>query len=179
MTAVEGSISLNDSGPVEASVTPEGANYIGNFFLDAPAETAARQRWDTASISAPAANLGTGETLTQSYEISVADAQNPALTESLNVSVSIGGPGNDNFVFVPGIGADTVVNFNPQQDTIQFDHFADVQTVQDLQSLITTNAHGDAVIDLGHNDSVTLIRSDYAASAASYSRRSYFSCTRA
>ena len=157
VTAVEGSISLNDSGPVEASVTPEGANYIGNFFLDAPAEnsgtTTVGYSFDFGNT---AVNLGTGETLTQSYEISVADAQNPALTESLNVSVSIGGPGNDNFVFAPGIGADTVVNFNPQQDTIELDHFADVQTVQDLQSLITTNAHGDAVIDLGHNDSVTL-----------------------
>lgn len=33
---------------------------------------------------------------------------------------------------------------------------ADVQTIQELQSLITTDAHGDAVIDLGHHDSVTL-----------------------
>jgi hypothetical protein len=31
-----------------------------------------------------------------------------------------------------------------------------VQTVQELQSLITTNTHGDAVIDLGNHDSVTL-----------------------
>jgi len=31
-----------------------------------------------------------------------------------------------------------------------------VQTAQELQALITTDAHGDAVINLGHNDSVTL-----------------------
>jgi hypothetical protein len=59
-------------------------------------------------------------------------------------------------VFTPGIGADTVANFNLQQDTIELDHFADVQTIQELQSLVTTDARGDAVIDLGHNDSITL-----------------------
>ena len=70
--------------------------------------------------------------------------------------VSIGGPGNDQFVFHPGIGADTIVNFNPQADTIELDHFANIQTIQELASLITTDAHGDAVIDLGHHDSITL-----------------------
>ncbi len=79
-----------------------------------------------------------------------------ALTRTQTVSVTVGGPGNDNFVFHPGIGADTITNFNPQQDTIELDHFADAQTVQELQSLITTDAHGDAVINLGHNDSITL-----------------------
>ena len=72
------------------------------------------------------------------------------------MSVTIGGPGNDNFVFAPGIGADTITNFNVQQDTLSLDHFANVQTVQELQALISTDAHGDAVINLGHNDSVTL-----------------------
>jgi Ca2+-binding RTX toxin-like protein len=71
-------------------------------------------------------------------------------------SVSLGGPGNDNFVFHPGTGADTIANFNPQADTIEFDNFANVQNVQQLASLITPSAHGDAVIDLGHHDSITL-----------------------
>ncbi len=88
--------------------------------------------------------------------MTVADAQNPAATGSQTVSVSIGGPGNDHFVFAPGIGADTITNFNPQADTIELDHFANVQTVQELQALITTDVHGDAVINLGHNDSITV-----------------------
>src|SRR5262249_45235376 len=62
----------------------------------------------------------------------------------------------DHFVFAPGIGTETVTNFNWQQDTIELDHFADAQTAQELQSLITTDVHGDAVINLGHNDSITL-----------------------
>lgn len=71
-------------------------------------------------------------------------------------SVSVGGPGNDNFVFHPGIGADTIVNFDPTHDTIELDHFANAQTVQQLESLITSDVHGDAVIALGHNDSITI-----------------------
>jgi hypothetical protein len=59
-------------------------------------------------------------------------------------------------VITPGIGADTIVNFNPQQDSIELDHFTNAQTIQELQSLVTTDAHGDAVIALGHNDSITL-----------------------
>jgi hypothetical protein len=59
-------------------------------------------------------------------------------------------------VFAPGIGAETVTNFSAQQDTIELDHFANAQIVQELQSLITADAHGDEVINLGHNDSITL-----------------------
>ena len=70
--------------------------------------------------------------------------------------MSIGGADGDHFVFAPGIGAESVTNFNTQQDTIELDHFSNAQTIQELQSLITTDTHGDAVINLGHNDSVTL-----------------------
>ena len=58
--------------------------------------------------------------------------------------------------FAPGIGADTVTNFNPQQDTLELDHFANIQNTQQLASFITTNTHGDAVIELGHNDSISI-----------------------
>jgi hypothetical protein len=54
------------------------------------------------------------------------------------------------------IGAETIVNFNPQQETIELDNFMSAETVQQLQSLIVTDAHNDAVIGLGHNDSITL-----------------------
>ena len=84
------------------------------------------------------------------------DGQQSGLQLEQNASVSIGGADGDHFVFAPGIGAESVTNFNPQQDTIELDHFTNAQTIQELQSLITADAHGDAVINLGHNDSVTL-----------------------
>jgi VCBS repeat-containing protein len=154
---VEGSISLNDSGPVDASVTPEHSDYVGSFSIEAPIDNNGTTTVEYAfELGNAPANLAPGETLTQSYTVSITDAENPALSQNQNISVSIGGPGADNFVFTPSIGADTIVNFNPQQDTIELDHFTNAQTIQELQSLITTDAHGDAVIALGHNDSITL-----------------------
>jgi hypothetical protein len=49
-----------------------------------------------------------------------------------------------------------VTNFNWQQDTLELDHFTNAQTTEELQSLIASNGHGDAVIPLGHNDSIVL-----------------------
>ncbi len=40
-------------------------------------------------------------------------------TQSSSPSVSVGGPGNDNFVFHPGLGADAG-SFNPQADPTEF-----------------------------------------------------------
>ena len=37
--------------------------------------------------------------------------------------VSIGGPGNDNFIFHPGIGADSR-HFDPPADTTEFGQFS-------------------------------------------------------
>ncbi len=101
-------------------------------------------------------HLAPGQTVTQSYDVTLAGTQNPTTAQSQSVSVTVGGPDNDHFVFAPGIGADTLLNFNPQHDTIELDHFANVQTVQQLQYLVTVNAHDEPVIDLGNHDSVTL-----------------------
>jgi hypothetical protein len=157
---VSGDIALADSDAasgLSAGFTPDGSNYLGSFSLDTPTESNGNVSVGF-EFMAPndQINLAPGETLTQSYNVTVADAQNPAENLNQTISVTIGGPGNDNFVFAPGIGADTITNFNPQHDTIELDHFAAAQTVQELQSLITTDVHGDAVINLGHNDSITV-----------------------
>ena len=55
-----------------------------------------------------------------------------------------------------GIGAETINNFNPQNDTIELDHFANIQNSQELAATITPDAHGNAVLELGHNDSITI-----------------------
>ncbi|MGD1212983.1 MAG: hypothetical protein ABR973_16735 [Candidatus Acidiferrales bacterium] len=156
----EGVISLAGVGSADTyneSVTPHGSGYIGTFALDPVTESNGNISvgWQF-DLGNDQFNFAPGQTTTQSYEISVTNAQNSAVNVDQTVSVSIGGPGNDNFVFQPGIGADTIVNFNPQVDTIELDHFANIQTIQELASLITTDSHGDAVIDLGHNDSITL-----------------------
>ena len=100
-------------------------------------------------------DFDSGWTAGQSNGLSAADGQQNS-SENQSAFVSIGGPGDDQFVFHPGIGADTIVNFNPQKDILELDHFANVQTMQQLASLITSDAHGDAMIELGHNDSITV-----------------------
>ena len=80
----------------------------------------------------------------------------PPASNNSTPSVSIGGPGNDTFVFAPGVGAETLTNFNPQADTIELDHFANVQNTQQLAAAISTDAHGDAVLGLGHSDSISI-----------------------
>ncbi len=60
-----------------------------------------------------------------------------------------------NFVFQPGMGAVTIQNFDHSHDAIELDHFASTQAMQQLTSLISSDTHGDAVIDLSHNDSIT------------------------
>jgi len=156
---VDGSISLTGSGPddpITETITPDGTNYIGNFSLDAPTNDNGTTKVGCAfELGSAQADASTAETLTQSYAVSIVDTD-PALSQTQTISVSIGGPGADNFVFSPGIGTDTIGNFDPKQDSIELDHFADLQAIQELQSLITTDVHGDAVIDLGHNESTAL-----------------------
>jgi hypothetical protein len=158
--AANGTIAFTDSDPSNAqtaSFAPDGSGYAGIFSLGSVSVSDGNASVDWGfSLGNEQTGLATAETVTQSYGVSVTDPQYPATDVNQTVSVSIGGPGNDNFVFAPGIGADTIANFNPQHDTIELDHFANAQNVQELQSLITSDAHGDAVIDLGHNDSITL-----------------------
>jgi hypothetical protein len=80
----------------------------------------------------------------------------PAASASTSPSVSIGGAGNDTFMFHPGEGTQTVNNFNPQHDSIELDHFANIQNVQELAAAITPDVHGNAVLELGHGDSIAI-----------------------
>jgi hypothetical protein len=78
----------------------------------------------------------------------------PQTSSPSSPSVSIGN--NDTFVFHPGEGAQTVNNFNPQNETIELDHFANIENMQELAAAITPDAHGNAVLELGHGDSIAI-----------------------
>jgi len=79
-----------------------------------------------------------------------------AMTAGNAVSVSIGGPGNDHFVFAPRVGADTIGNAHPQQEASELFSSMNIRSMQQLSSIISTDAHGDAVIELGHDHSVAI-----------------------
>jgi hypothetical protein len=68
----------------------------------------------------------------------------------------IGQGSSDNFVFnFAGIGKDTVTNFHPATDTLQFSSpiFASAQAAMDATQ---DDGHGNAVIALDPNDTITL-----------------------
>ena len=156
--SAKGVITFTDSAnSPTASFSADGPHYIGAFSLGAVDVSSGTGSvgWQFSLGDAPV-SLGSGQTLTQSYNVAVSDAANPTANVHQIVSVSIGGPGNDSFMFSPGIGNDTVVNFNPQSDIIELDNFANIHSVQELASSIATDTGGNSVIDLGHNDSITL-----------------------
>ena len=77
------------------------------------------------------------------------------------MSVFVGGPGNDNFVFSANqhLGASMISNFDVISNSIELDGYSSINNAN-IAAAITTNGadalHGDAVINLGHGDSITL-----------------------
>ena len=67
--------------------------------------------------------------------------------------MSIGGAGNDTFVFHPGMGAETINNFDPQAGTSSS---ITSPTCSNWRPRHGPDAHGDAMIELGHNDSIAI-----------------------
>ena len=152
------------------SVSPEnsGAGYVGSFTLDVSNESSGQELvgWhfnlDQNSIN---------QTVTQTYNVTVTDAHpdgtKSAVTQA--VSITVGGPGNDAFVFKPGMGTDVIVNAK-STDTIELDGFSAITSTNDLQTLLNdaqinqsqtlfqgANGGHDTVINLGNNDSITLV----------------------
>ena len=135
------------------TVTPAESNPLGTVTAVAGDGVI---DWQFAASNAQLDHL---MAVTQSYTVS--DSSNPGVAQT--VAVSIGGLGNDQFVFKPGVGADTMVNFptasNSQGsyvgDTIELDNFSNIQSVHDVLQHLSTDAHGNAVVDLGNHDSIT------------------------
>jgi Cadherin-like domain len=66
----------------------------------------------------------------------------------------------DTFHFVPGAGAETISHFNVAFDTIELEGYGSVANYDQLFAALNSDGadatHGDAVINLGHGDSVTI-----------------------
>jgi VCBS repeat-containing protein len=69
--------------------------------------------------------------------------------------VLTGGDGGDTFVFGPHFGKDTITDFTPGTDFVQFDH-ALFTNFADVQAHATNDGQGNAVITYDANDSITL-----------------------
>jgi hypothetical protein len=160
-----GTISFTDGNAADtvtaASVPANGGqNYLGTFSLDPVGETngSGTVDWHFSLNETSLDALSSGQIVTQSYQVTLADAQTGgAATET--VAVSIGGPGSDTFVFNPGIGADVIANFSVQAgaaDKIDLSsfHLSDYAELQQL--MVPANGGHDTLINLGHGDSILI-----------------------
>jgi hypothetical protein len=75
----------------------------------------------------------------------------PPANNSANPSVSIGGPGNDSFVFHPSNSAGATDGSNVESDNSDLNHLNNVHTMQELAWLIANDApSAAAVVEGGH-----------------------------
>jgi hypothetical protein len=157
------------TGNVTTLVSEQNAasGYVGTFTIDAAISDRGQQLvgWhfdlDPNSIV---------QTTAQTYDVTAAAVQpngtNILATQS--ITVIVGGPGNDNFVFRPGFGADIIANAK-STDTIELDGFSSVASINELQMALndvktghaqplfqeTADGH-DVVISLDNHDTITL-----------------------
>ena len=168
----DGTLSFSDADPTDThsvSVSPQngGAGYLGSFVADA---VNAANGQDAVGWQFNFASSPVSQTVTQSYDVSIADhhADGTTSTTSQSVTITIAGPGNDAFVFHPGVGAETIVNAG-SSDTIELDGFSSVTSNNQLAALLhdaqtgqpqslfqSVNGGHDTLINLGTHDSVTL-----------------------
>jgi hypothetical protein len=172
----DGEFGFDESGNAfTVSVAPQngGAGYVGSFTADISNAASGQEtvEWqfnlDPSSVA---------QTLTQTYNVTLA---NGASTATQSVSVTVGGPGNDTFVFKPGVGADVVANAT-SADTIELDGFAAVISINQVQTALAeaqagqaqalfqaANGGHDTIINLGTHDSITLVNVQLAELHAS------------
>jgi VCBS repeat-containing protein len=172
-STANGQINFTDPDALDTHMATEhdgGAGYLGAFALDDPSNDGSHiteangsglVAWHFNLTSQEIDSIPVNEVLTQSYNVIITDSHNATATQT--VSVSIGGQGGDHFVFDfnTRLGADTIVNFNTSADTIDLEGYAAVSTHDQLVATLASNGadatHGDAVINLGNGDSITVV----------------------
>ena len=159
---------FNATDDASVSVSPQdgGADYVGSFIVNALSTGDRRESVDWHFDPGP----GAVQHVMQSYNISIAgpgsDGGESPATRSL--SVTIGAPGSDAFLFKPGFGTDIIANLKGS-DTIELDGFSSVSDSSGLRTLLTEAQSGqaqplfhmadgghDTIINLGNHDSVIL-----------------------
>src|SRR5262249_45358927 len=116
-----------DAHSVAVSAENGGVGYVGSFTLDAPTKSNGQDQinWhfnlDQNSVVQAA---------TQTYDVTVTDthADGSKTSATQAISITIGGQGNDTFVFKPGFGANTIVNAQAT-DIIELDGFSSVTSM--------------------------------------------------
>jgi hypothetical protein len=83
------------------------------------------------------------------------DIFDPPAANLPDSSVEINPSNNDQFIFWPGLLGETTSRFDSHRDSIEFDQFSKVDSMQQTSAPITTDVHGDAFVDFWHEHSTT------------------------
>jgi len=138
--------------------TAVGPQTVSVTLTDDAPGTATATANSTANVGATNQTSGNGK------QVLDGSLGNQTLSGGNGADVLIGGPndiltggnGPDTFVFKPGFGRNTITDFSPHNDSIQFDHTA-FATVQDILSHLSSDGHGNTLITADANDVVTLL----------------------
>jgi VCBS repeat-containing protein len=144
----------------QITITPsQGGGYDGTSLTDGAVGHSSLDWHFNASISQLAQQAG----VTQVYTIT--DTTKPSASTTL--SVSIGGPGSDQFNFSPSTGVHALVNFSTTVDSsghylgdsVNLQGFTNASNqplaLTDVLADLTTDSHGNAVVNLGAEGSLT------------------------
>ena len=152
----EGSINSDGTWTVQANdigalsiVSP--ANYTGSLVLNVA------ESWTNAD--------GTIGSVTVPDNVEVFARGAPIFAWSGDDTLT-GAGANGLFVFAQPIGKDAIYNFNTASDKIDLVGFNNITSFSDIQSNLTDDASGNAVITVGSGESITLHGVDAAALTA-------------
>ena len=141
------------------TVTPQQGGYVGT--LTTSDNGSGGIDWHFTVSNNDLIQAGQQTNYTENFTVT-----DPNIPTTPQLTVSIGGPGQDQFQFFNNTGAHALVNFSTQTDasghyvgdTVQLSNFTNGQgndlTISDVLADLTTDSHGNAVINLGSGDSV-------------------------
>jgi Ca2+-binding RTX toxin-like protein len=162
----DGTISVGIVSGSNGSFAVSGSHTYASSGQDAVTVTLTDDSPGTATATAnSSAVVGTtNQTGGNGNQVLDGSLGNQTLIGGNGADVLIGGPndiltggnGPDTFVFKPGLGRNTITDFNPQNELIEFDHHVFAK-VQDILSHVSSDGHGNTLITAGANDVVTLL----------------------
>jgi hypothetical protein len=83
------------------------------------------------------------------------DIFDPPAANSRNSSVEISPSSSDQFIFRPGLLSETTSHFDSHRDSIEFDQFSKVESMQQTSAPMTPDVHGVGFVDFWHEHSST------------------------
>ena len=162
---VSGAIEFSDADASDtfgATVLAGGDNYIGTFILDdvTEADGGGSAAWRFSLTGTQTDDILSNGAATQSYNVTIADSHNASVVQKVSISFGSNADDTFNFNFATHLGADTILNFDTSEDTIVLEGYGAINDMEDLLAALGSNGvdadHGDAVINLGNGDSITV-----------------------